>query len=169
MNQMCLRNLTIKPYQILCIIVIVIMITLLLESVLPGPGRMGLVPGLTKVDYYNACRPKTIIILQAAVNSTISIFSPPPDQRPANFQSVCSSDPACGGGCDVCCELPYNVNTGIGWIMQLCFSSPSPLQGFSTCTTTSQRRTSGMQEKIGEAPGHGGRTATRGLSVLLSR
>ena len=49
MTQMCLRNLTIKPYQILCIIVIVIMVTLLLESILPGTGRMGLVPGLTKV------------------------------------------------------------------------------------------------------------------------
>ena len=49
MSQMCLRNLTIKPYQILFIIVIVIMVTLLLESILPGPERMGLVPGLTKV------------------------------------------------------------------------------------------------------------------------
>ena len=42
-----------------------------------------------------------------------SIFSPsPPELRPANFQAVCSSDPACRGGCDVCCELPYNVKTG---------------------------------------------------------
>ena len=33
--------------------------------------------------------------------------------RPANYSEVCKCDPACGGSdCDVCCQLPYNAQSG---------------------------------------------------------
>ena len=65
-------------------------------------------PLLPKVDMI-----LNIILYEKVPPRQASMFSPPPDLRPPNFHSLCSSDPACGGGCDVCCELPYNATTGL--------------------------------------------------------
>ena len=32
--------------------------------------------------------------------------------RPDNFEETCKLDKNCGTECDVCCELPYHVDTG---------------------------------------------------------
>ena len=32
--------------------------------------------------------------------------------KPNNYSEDCKIDPQCSVGCDVCCNLPYNVKTG---------------------------------------------------------
>ena len=32
--------------------------------------------------------------------------------KPDNYSEACKVDPQCSVGCDVCCNLPYNVKTG---------------------------------------------------------
>ena len=32
--------------------------------------------------------------------------------KPSNYSEACKIDPQCSDGCDVCCNLPYNVKTG---------------------------------------------------------
>ena len=32
--------------------------------------------------------------------------------KPGNYSQDCKIDPQCSEGCDVCCNLPYNVKTG---------------------------------------------------------
>ena len=46
------------------------------------------------------------------VREAQSGLAPPPATRPAHYTSWCSSDAACSGGCEVCCQLPYHAKTG---------------------------------------------------------
>ena len=158
MTQICLRNLTIKPYQILCIIVIVIMVTLLLESILPGTGRMGLVPGLTKVWWYNVYKQRpSKSCRQRSTPPSASSPLPPTSGQPTS--SPCARQtPRVGAAATSAVNCP-TMSTQVWYclLLSVFMIRYFPLQGFSTCITTLQRRTSGMQEKIGEAPGHGRR------------
>jgi len=33
-------------------------------------------------------------------------------QKPSNFEETCNLDKRCNEDCDVCCEMPYHVDTG---------------------------------------------------------
>ena len=165
MTQMCLRNLTIKPYQILCIIVIVIMVTLLLESILPGPGRMGLVPGLTKVWWYNVYKQRpSKSCRQRSTPPSASSPLPPTSGQPTSSRCA-RQTPRVGAAATSAANCP-TMSTQVWYclLLSVFMIRYFPLQGFSTCITTLQRRTSGMQEKIGEVMGDG----NMGSSVLLS-
>ena len=94
----------IKHYRIVNIVIICIVLTTILLMD-------------THISILGPLLPKVDMILKNTLYDVpprqASMFSPPPNLRPANFHSLCSSDPACGGGCDVCCELPYNATTGL--------------------------------------------------------